>query len=339
MKKGLSLVAMLVILSLLLAACGGNAGSAGGGSASGGGASAPQAQPNTLTAVKTDSVTLDAAASFWANAPKVDVATKAAKGGNEDGPKVTLQAAYDGKNVALRLEWPDSTNSAFNRAWIWDGQVFTRSAELGDRMGVLFPMGNDPKFASKGCAAACHNTDTSQEKWWMGSDNADTRYDLWQWTAASTNPVGQAQDQWMGPQTDPAEMESATHADAQTGGGSVNNVNKAKDGPAFMGKDLAASFIITGDQVAIDTSKLTKGAAIPPSILSPWVGSRGDIQAKGVWQDGKWTVVLLRALDTGHDDDVVLTPPKPYTLGVAVFDHIDLLGHTVTSDPVTLNWK
>ncbi len=58
-----------------------------------------------------------------------------------------------------------------------------------------------------------------------------------------------------------------------------------------MGADLSASFIISGEQAPIDTSKLAKGAVIPPSILVPWVGSRGDIQAKSVWKDGKWVVV------------------------------------------------
>jgi hypothetical protein len=96
-------------------------------------------------------------------------------------------------------------------------------------------------------------------------------------------------------------MESATHSDALKSGGSLSNVNKAKDGPAF---------IITGEQVPVDTSKLAKGAVIPPSILAPWVGLRADIQAKGVWKDGKWVIVLLRALDTGNEDDLVLTPPR-----------------------------
>lgn len=302
-------------------------------------AAAPAGEPNTLTAIKVDATSLDGAADYWAKAPTVAVDTKSTKEGGPDGPTVTMQAAQDGQNIALRLEWPDTTDSALNKAWVWDGTAFTRSEDLGDRMGVLFPMGNDPEFASKGCAAGCHNTDTDPEKWWMGSESADVRYDLWQWTAAGSNPVDQAQDEWMGAQTDPTDMESATNGDALTSGGSLSNVNKAKDGPVYMGSDLAATAIITGQQVAIDTSKLAKGAVIPASVLAPWVGSRGDVAAKGVWADGKWVVVLRRALETGNDDDVVLMPPKPYPLGVAVFDHTDLVGHTTSADPVTLKWQ
>ncbi|MCX6048693.1 MAG: ethylbenzene dehydrogenase-related protein [Chloroflexi bacterium] len=304
--------------------------------ASSSGATAPS---NTITAVKVDTLTTDSAAAYWANAPVSTVHTKATEKGKADGPDVNIQAAYDGKNIAMRLEWADTTESNLNKAWTWDGSKFSRSKDLGDRMGVLFPIENNANFSSKGCAGACHNLDADPEKWWMGSESADSRFDLWQWTAASSNPVGQAQDEWMGAQEDPADMESATHSDALKSGGSVSNVNKAKDGPAFMGNDLSASFIITGEQTPIDTSKLTQGAVIPPSILAPWVGSRGDVQAKGVWKDGKWVVVLLRALDTGNDEDLVLTPPKAYPLGVAVFDHIDLVGHTTTADVLTLEWK
>src|SRR5436853_53916 len=106
----------------------------------------------------------------------------------------------------MRLEWADSTESNLNKAWIWDGSKFSRSKDLGDRMGVLFPIENNANFASKGCAGVCHNSDASQEKWSMGSESADQRLDLWQWTAASTNPVGQAQDEWIAEQKDAAEV-------------------------------------------------------------------------------------------------------------------------------------
>jgi hypothetical protein len=174
----------------------------------------------------------------------------------------------------------------------------------------------------------------------MGSEDAAVHYDLWQWTAASTNPIGQAQDEVINVLEDPADVESATHGDALESGGSLSNVNEAKDGPAYMnGTDVGASFIITGEQVPVDTSKLASGAFIPPSVLAPWVGSRGDVQAQGTWQDGKWMVVLMRALDTGHDDDLAMTPPKPYPFGLAVFDHIDLEGHTTSGEAVTLEWQ
>lgn len=303
-------------------------------------ASAPAGKPNTLTAVKVDAASLDAAADYWGKAPVTAIATKATEEDEPDGPAVNLQAVYDDQNFAVRLEWADTTESNMNKAWTWDGTQFTRSKDLGDRMGLLFAMENNPEFASKGCATACHNAEPDPAKWWMGSEDAAVHYDLWQWTAASTNPIGQAQDEVINVLEDPADVESATHGDVLESGGSLSNVNEAKDGPAYMnGTDVGASFIITGEQVPIDTSKLASGALIPTSVLAPWVGSRGDVQAQGTWQDGKWVVVLMRALDTGHDDDLAMTPPKPYPFGVAVFDHIDLEGHTTSPEAITLEWQ
>lgn len=319
---------VLIGAILFFAAC-----AAPGAAPAGGSAPAPAAASNTLTAVKVDAASLDGAAGYWADAPALAVHTKAAEKGKADGPDVNLQAVYDGKNIAVRLEWADTTNSVVNKPWTWDGSTFTRTKELGDRMGVIFPVENNPNFASKGCAGICHNQDAEIGKWHMSTESEAEHLDLWQWTAASTNPIGQLNDEWISVQTDPANAESATHPDAQTAGGSLSNVNKAKDGPAYMnGTDIAATIIITGQQVPIDTSKLAKGAIIPSSVLAPWVGSRGDIQVNGVWKDGKWVLVLLRALDTGNEDDVVLTPPKAYPLGVAVFDQAEHYSHTIVPD-------
>ena len=174
----------------------------------------PRGKPNTLTAVKVDAASLDAAAGYWANAPVTAVETKASKEGEPDGPPVNLQAVYDNQNIAVRLEWADTTESNMNKAWTWDGENFARSKELGDRMGLLFAMENNPEFASKGCTAACHNADPDPAKWWMGAEDAAVHYDLWQWTAATTNPIGQAQDEVINVLEDPADVESATHGDA-----------------------------------------------------------------------------------------------------------------------------
>jgi len=47
----------------------------------------------------------------------------------------------------------------------------------------------------------------------------------------------------------------------------------------------------------------------------------------------------MRALDTGHDDDVVFTPPKPYPLGLSVTNNGGGLEHTNAPDVLTLEWQ
>ena len=50
------------------------------------------------------------------------------------------------------------------------------------------------------------------------------------------------------------------------------------------------------------------------------VGSRADIQARGCWREGVWTVELARKLDTGHDDDVAFTVGGEYLFTVSCYE-------------------
>lgn len=333
-QKFYQFIAAIIALGLLMACAAPPAAAPAGSSGS-----AVLAKPNTITAVKVDAATLDPAAAYWAEAPTLTVPTIASVKDKPDGPEVNIQAVYDATNLAMRLEWADTSEDIRHRVWVWDGSAFVRSDRMQDRMAVVFPIGNNAEFASKGCTVACHNLDADTAKWWMGSEDPSVFYDVWQWAAASSNPVGQSQDMVMNIQTDPADHGSGKKGDALESGGSVSNSNTEPPGPKFMNADINATFIFTGEQVALDTSKLVSGTMIPTSILAPWVGSRGDVQAQGMWQDGKWVVVLLRAFDTGHEDDVVLTPPKTYPLGVSVFDHLDHIDHTNAPDVITLEWE
>jgi Ethylbenzene dehydrogenase len=316
------------VTAAMLAGCGA-AGSSGG---------AGTSAPNTMTAIKVDATSLDASAAFWANAPKTDVVTKAAKKGAADGPKVTLQAAYDGQNIVVRAEWADSTDSWQRNVWKYDGTAWKRGGEQ-DRLAFAFPMSNNAAFASKGCGAICHNQETDDTKWWMGTDTADTKIDLWQWQSAATNPVNQADDQWWGPKP-VITSTTGRQNDKLDSGGSKTNATKDGKAPAFVSKNgLDVHYLLAGDEVAIDLSKIASGAIIPGSILSPFKGSRGDISAQGTYANGKWVVVISRALNTGHDDDAVLTPPKPMPFGLAVFDNSGDLNHVVAPDVLTLAWQ
>jgi hypothetical protein len=303
----------------------------------------PTAVPesNQLVAIKVGEIALDEAASFWADAPRLELPTRGVGVREEDrvpGPTITLQAAYDASSLVLRAEWADPTESIWKNAWTWDGSTFTKSGDE-DRLMFHWPMGNYAEFATKGCGAICHADTEKIEEWWMGSTNPDERYDQWHWKSTLTNPVGQADDRWLGIQADPTDMASAHYGDAKEGGGEKANVNEEKTGPAFMnGRDPTSPFIFAGEEIPIDISALSPGTIVPGYILSPFVGSRGDVAAKGTWSDGKWTVLIRRALNTGHDDDVVFTPPKPVPFGVAVMDN-NSYKHMVVPKVVTLRWR
>jgi hypothetical protein len=49
-------------------------------------------------------------------------------------------------------------------------------------------------------------------------------------------------------------------------------------------------------------------------------GSRADIRAESRYGSGGWTVMLYRALDTGHEDDVAFNTRRKYNFSMALFD-------------------
>ena len=48
--------------------------------------------------------------------------------------------------------------------------------------------------------------------------------------------------------------------------------------------------------------------------------SRADIKAKGIWQDGFWTIEFQRKLVTGNEDDVQLNPKVSSFFGVSRYE-------------------
>lgn len=315
---------LLLGLALLLAAC----------------STAIQPKPNTLIAVRVGQVTSDSQAEVWANAPMLEIPTASVTSDSAPpGPQVTLQAVYDARQIAIRVEWADPSASVYKNAWTWDGSAFFRSGDE-DRLIFHFPISNDPQFASKGCGIICHNQENSPDSWYMASDDVNFRYDQWHWKATRSNPIGQADDKWLSVRADKLDTSSGHYGDELISGGETPNENSRRNAPAFMNAtDLLSSFILAGQESPLDMNALTSGMIIPGYILAPITGSRGDISASGSWADGKWVIVLVRAFDTGNEDDVTFIPPKPVPFGLAVTDNGSGYDHMVSQEVLTLEWK
>lgn len=325
MKKIFVSLPLVFVVSLALTACGGGA---------------IEGKEGTLIAARISTGSMDAAADFWARSPVLEVPTVDAEvPDSEAGPTIKLQAAYDDNYLYVRAEWHDATESVLKKGWTWDGEGFEQSGNE-DRIMFLFPITNNAEFSSKGCAVACHNSADEQDTWWMGSDSDDVSYDLWHWKAARSNPVGYSDDQWLGPQIDTEDVESAHHGDERGGSQYADNRNEDKTAPIYMhGSDLSAVFIFLGDEVDLDTSLLSAGDVVPGYVINRPDGSRGDIDAVGYWENGTWVVVLRRLLDTGNVDDVVFIPPKAVPFGVSIVDDGGGLPHTVGPDVIVLEWE
>ncbi|RLA37728.1 MAG: hypothetical protein DRR03_01930 [Gammaproteobacteria bacterium] len=170
--------------------------------------------------------------------------------------------------------------------------------------------------------------------------------DLIIWDASLTNPVDYAAD------FNVLEIKKVDAGDSpllpngKMIGGPEYMFDTAKVGYAALTEDdlndpAKAKHLILGVNTApYDAGAIEDGGLLPAHVLDPQKasGSAADVQAKGTWEDGTYTVVLSRKLDTGHpDDDIALKVGSIYTFGFSIHD--DAAGkraHQV-SFPVTVS--
>jgi len=107
--------------------------------------------------------------------------------------------------------------------------------------------------------------------------------------------------------------------------------------------DFADAMVITQDE--IDAGEAVAVADLTPAQISEyWAnyekvdgvlshlvlttpsGSQADVLVGANWTNGKWTVEMIRARDTGYSDDVQFTDmERVYDFGISLWNHSDLL--------------
>ncbi len=198
---------------------------------------------------------------------------------------LTLAAVYTGQQVYFRISFPDQAPDLKQKAYIWD-------AEAGRyRTGP-------------------EREDTLVLKWAMDTDvtdltiSADESYkaDIWYWKAARTDPVGYADDKLQiysrGRLPQSKQLLSR--------GGQSFYLRRSGD----TGK--AAYEVLSHPEFQADS--------MPKYTLSKPTGSRADIRAKGMWNEGIWTLELARALRTDHPDDVQFILGQSHLFGVSRYE-------------------
>ncbi len=154
--------------------------------------------------------------------------------------------------------------------------------------------------------------------------------DLLIWDASMTGPAGVAADFNV---LDIKKVDEGTSPLWPNG--------KMREGPKYMFDQAKVGFsalteadladpakpkhlIVGQNTVPFDASKIQDGDLLPAHVLdtASAEGSAADIDyAKGVYEDGQYTVVMRRKLDTGHpQDDQVLKVGSVYTFGFSVHD-------------------
>ena len=281
---------------------------------------------------------------------------------SEDGPEITIRSVYTKDRLYFLISWKDATESINMDKWVYDGKRWGIKQEIrwededpweadSDRLCFQWPMRDEAlirKFADKGCAVLCHKPEKENK---MFTSTPDQLSDIWQWRASLTNPLGYASDGFLDhtnlsrkDERDADKRINAAHKWDDLGPGGMAPVrNKEGEGPKWMpGTSLQEPFLIKGQEVPLDMSKIKKGDAIPGWVLARPKGSRGNIDAAAKYDKDEemWVLELSRKLLTGdnaHDvqfDDL----SKTYYFGMAVWENDRLYGHTRVKKPFGLTF-
>jgi hypothetical protein len=234
---------------------------------------------------------------------------------------VRTRAVYTYEDLYFRFAWKDATRSVTKAAWQFDGRNWSHLEGNEDRLALLFEITRIKNFGSQGCTATCHGPYRHPLKdYKFSTGTAGEKGDLWHWKTARTDPYNHADDQWL-----TVPNEKTGRRDDAGKGGDVRNETEDKSRPLYMQnsaqKPSKPGFLLMNEAVRItDYSGFKAGDIIPYRLPQNLIGSRGDIKAFSRHADGGWTLMLYRALDTDHEDDVIFDPRKMYSFAMAVFD-------------------
>ncbi|NQU67414.1 MAG: hypothetical protein HQ510_05675 [Candidatus Marinimicrobia bacterium] len=229
---------------------------------------------------------------------------------------VTLKAVQDDQYVYFLASWADADEDVSKSQWSYHSSGWSQS-ESEDRLYMMWDTGfNGTEGAD--CATMCHVGDgqmyTTGGGW----------VDVWHWKAHRTNPLGHLDDKYFD-----AEIGSdgGRHGDAKTIGMYSNNKDNGL--PLYSGPLTDGHFLIipaggdvSGFTAFVDDAT-TQAMTIPGYILNENAdGSRADVEAKGVWNNGFWTLEIKRLLDTDNaGDDVIFVAGNTYQMSFAVTDN------------------
>ena len=295
-----------------------------------------------LTSMNVKSAPGDADSPVWNQAKESKIMLTGA--GSVEGQNLELKtkSVYTKDAIFFRFEWADKDKSMNKHRWKFNGSEWTQIKGDEDRLGVVFEINRVDKFATKGCTVFCHNESKNEKEWYYAVSSSKEKADMWHWKAVRSNPVGFSEDGFV--TTNPSKKpEEGRKRDAGSGK-AADNRTKDKSKPAYMQNPTKSpsspGSLLADEAVQIkDYSMFKAGDEIPGYLLNTsWKGSFADVKTKGVWSNGKWTVMMSRKLNTGYDDDLQFNTRKKYPFGLAVFDNAHE-HNSYNSEPLKLQFK
>jgi DMSO reductase family type II enzyme heme b subunit len=228
-------------------------------------------------------ITLDGEVEDWVGIPGI-VVPLSGIGGAE---RVELTAAIRGNRIYMLVVWDDPTRSDLHKPHKWNEAAYTyeKTDQMEDRFAISFEMSGEFSANKIG--------------------GSEFTADVWHWKADRSNRAGLAHDKWWRVSRTPFERSR----EFRTPDGDAVYLVRPSD---------AGDQLYKPARYHLKQNDLMPGYEINPAPS----GSIADVQARGVWRDGRWYLELSRLLTTGHDDDVPIPAAGTIEIAVAVFDGV-----------------
>ena len=269
---------------------------------------------------------------------------------------VSIKSLYDSKNVYFLITYKDPTKSLERFPWVKQADGSWKKLSNKDSTGhdntyyedklAMFWNISTEGFEAEGCMIACHLDepgDKSAGRKYTAS--ADETIDMWHAKYVRSLPMGMFDDQYVDNNTDPKKNKGWGRKGDTGKGGYTNNDNKDKSAPAFMNLKANADdkyYVIPSKKVPfVDTFKT--GDVVPGIDIKPMMGGRADILARNHYENGVWTLEVMRALKTEGENvetqDVQFGDMgKDYPFGIAIFDNSQI-NHLYHLETLTMQFK
>jgi hypothetical protein len=215
---------------------------------------------------------------------------------------IAVSALEGAGQLFLRFIWSDRNPAKDHRRWYWDadGKRYRRSKELDDGLAVRWLMeGKATPDLRSGDAGV---------------------FDAWIWRSGREGLGSYASDARVLVSDSPIQL--------------------ARYFTTAEGKGIWL-------KQEYDKGRLPFEVVIPPAFTEEKVnsftsqspmGSASDVQARGQWKDGVWTLEYSRKLDTGNQDDMVFSKGRSVSFVVSILERKEL-DAAPYSQVMTLNWK
>ncbi len=322
------------------------------------------AADQVLVSSKTDSpIVLDGVAdTIWDSAKKITVTVDELPYEPSNGYQgmtstdVSVKSLYDDEYVYFLITYKDPTKSLARFPWVKQEDGSWKKLSNKDSTGhdntyyedkfAMFWNISTKGFEEDGCMIACHLDepgDTSAGRKY--TDSPGETIDMWHAKFVRSLPMGMFDDQYVDDNTDPKENAGWGRKGDTGKSGYENNDSADKSRPAYMNLNPTVEemyYVIPSKKVPF-VDNFEPGEVAPGIDIAPMMGGRADILSRNYYQNGTWTLEVMRSLKTEGENadtqDVQFTDKsKGFPFGIAVFDNSQI-NHLFHVETLELQFK